>query len=142
PLEVSLLERFRIVRWPVVDRHPDHAHLPRRLIVSARTQLCHVAAAVYAGRPAFQNMKERSMPKFSVSRDAAKTIKCDVLAVPVFEQLELGPGAKDAESALGTTLKELTEHVPVLGKPSKQFTGELGDAILVQTLGKLPAKQV
>src|SRR5438132_12945810 len=87
-------------------------------------------------------MKERSMPKFSVSRDVAKAIKCDVLAVPVFEQLELGPGAKDAESALGTTLKELTEHVPVLGKPSKQFTGELGDAILVQTLGKLPAKQV
>ena len=82
------------------------------------------------------------MPKFSVSRDAAKAIKCDVLAVPVYEGLDLGPGAKEAETALGTTLKELTEHVPVLGKPSKQFDGELGDAILVQTLGKLPAKQV
>jgi leucyl aminopeptidase len=82
------------------------------------------------------------MLKFSVSRDAAKAIKCDVLAVPVFDGLELGPGAKDAEAALGTTLKELSEHVPVLGKPSKQFKGELGDAVLVQTLGKLPSKQV
>ena len=82
------------------------------------------------------------MPTFSVSKSAAKAVKCDVLAVPVFEGLTLGPGAKAAQDALGTTVKELTEHVPVAGKPSKQFTGELGDAILVQTLGKLPAKQV
>ena len=82
------------------------------------------------------------MPTFSVSKSAAKAVKCDVLAVPVFEGLKLGPGAKEAQDALGTTVKELTEHVPVAGKPSKQFTGELGDAILVQTLGKLPAKQV
>src|ERR1700746_775438 len=96
-------------------------------IVSARTQLCHVPDAVYAGRSTIQTLKERSMPKFSVSRDAAKAIKCDVLAVPVYEGLELGPGAKEAEKALGTTLKELAEHVPVLGRPSKQFKGELGD---------------
>ena len=82
------------------------------------------------------------MPTFSVSKSAAKAVKCDVLAVPLFEGLKLGPGAKEAQDALGTTVKELTEHVPVAGKPSKQFTGELGDAILVQTLGKLPAKQV
>src|SRR5207245_10718909 len=88
------------------------------------------------------SMKERSMPKFSVSPDAAKAIKCDVLAVPVFEGLQLGAGAKEAEAALGTTLQELSEHVPVLGKPSKQFNGELGDAVLVQTLVRLPAKQV
>jgi leucyl aminopeptidase len=82
------------------------------------------------------------MPTFSVSKSTAKAAKSDVLAVPVFEGLTLGPGAKDAQDALGSTLKELSEHVPVLGKPSKQFKGELGDAILVQTLGKLPAKQV
>jgi leucyl aminopeptidase len=82
------------------------------------------------------------MPTFSVSKSTAKAAKSDVLAVPVYEGLKLGPGAKDAQAALGSTLKELSEHVPVLGKPSKQFTGELGDAILVQTLGKLPAKQV
>jgi len=82
------------------------------------------------------------MPTFSVSKSTAKAAKSDVLAVPVFEGLKLGPGAKDAQDALGSTLKELSEYVPVLGKPSKQFKGELGDAILVQTLGKLPAKQV
>ena len=82
------------------------------------------------------------MPTFSVSKGAAKAAKSDVLAVPVFEGLKLGPGAKEAQDVLGSTVKELSEHVPVLGKPSKQFTGELGDAILVQTLGKLPAKQV
>ena len=82
------------------------------------------------------------MPTFSVSKGAAKAAKSDVLAVPVYEGLKLGPGAKEAQDALGSTVKELSEHVPVLGKPSKQFTGELGDAILVQTLGKLPAKQV
>src|SRR5206468_11228221 len=82
------------------------------------------------------------MPTFSVSKGAAKAAKSDVLAVPVFDGLKLGPGAKEAQDVLGSTVKELSEHVPVLGKPSKQFTGELGDAILVQTLGKLPAKQV
>ncbi|HLW17767.1 MAG TPA: leucyl aminopeptidase [Actinomycetota bacterium] len=82
------------------------------------------------------------MPTFSVSKSTAKAAKSDVLAVPVYEGLKLGPGAKDAQDALGSTLKELSEHIPILGKPSEQFTGELGDAILVQTLGKLPAKQV
>jgi len=82
------------------------------------------------------------MPTFSVSKSAAKAAKSDVLAVPVYEGLKLGPGAKEAQDALGSTVKELSEHVPVLGKPSKQFKGELGDAILVQTLGKLPTKQV
>ena len=82
------------------------------------------------------------MPTFSVAKSTAKAAKSDVLAVPVYEGLKLGPGAKDAQDALGSTLKELSEHVPVLGKPSEQFTGELGDAILVQTLGKLPVKQV
>jgi hypothetical protein len=82
------------------------------------------------------------MPKFSVSSTAPDAVKCDVLVVPVFEQLALGPGAREAEKALGTTLKELSEQAAVLGRPSKQFSGDLGDAIIVQTLGKLPAKQV
>src|SRR5438874_8876884 len=90
----------------------------------------------------FRNKRSSCMPTFSVSKGAAKAAKSDVLVVPVFEGLKLGPGAKDAQDALGSTVKELSEHVPVLGKPSKQFKGELGDAILVQTLGKLPAKQV
>ena len=82
------------------------------------------------------------MPTFSVSKSSATAAKSDVLAVPVYEGLKLGPGAKEAQDSLGSTVKELSEHVPVLGKPSKQFKGELGDAILVQTLGRLPAKQV
>ena len=82
------------------------------------------------------------MPKFSVSKTAPDKVKCDVLVVPVFEQLVLGPGAREVEKALGSTVKELSEHVPVLGRPSRQFTGALGDSILVQTMGKLPATQV
>jgi leucyl aminopeptidase len=82
------------------------------------------------------------MPTFNISQDAAKSAKCDVLAVPVFDGLALGPGAKEAEAALGSSVQELAEHVPVVGKPSKQFKGALGDAILVQTMGRLPAKQV
>src|SRR5207244_8301419 len=79
-----------------------------------------------------KRMKERSMPRFSVSKSGPDSVKCDVLVVPVYEQLALGPGAREVEKALGTTLKALSEHTPVLGKPSKQFTGELGDAVLVQ----------
>ncbi len=82
------------------------------------------------------------MPSFSVSKSTAKAAKSDVLAVPVYEGLTLGPGANEAQEALGTTLKELSEHVPVAGKPSKQFKGELGDALLVHALGKHPWKQV
>jgi leucyl aminopeptidase len=82
------------------------------------------------------------MTTFSLSTKGVKEQACDVLAVPVYKDLVLGPGAKDVESALGTTVKELSEHVPVAGRPSKQFAGDLGDSILVQTLGALPAKQV
>jgi len=82
------------------------------------------------------------MTTFSLSTKGVKDQACDVLAVPVYTDLALGAGAKDVESALGTTVKELSEQVPVAGKPSEQFSGELGDSILVQTMGALPAKQV
>jgi len=93
-----------------------------------------------AARP--QSLEERQMPKFSVSKSAPDAVKCDVLVVPVFEQLALGPGGREVEKALGTTLKDITETTAVLGRPSKQFDGELGDSVAVTTLGKLPAKQV
>ncbi|MGZ4190399.1 MAG: leucyl aminopeptidase [Actinomycetota bacterium] len=82
------------------------------------------------------------MPIFSVTRSGPKECECDVLAVPVYAGLVLGPGAKEAEVALGMTLGELSEHVAVLGSPSKQFKGDLGDSVIVQTMGRLPARQV
>jgi leucyl aminopeptidase len=82
------------------------------------------------------------MATFSVSRDKAIDVACDVLAVPVFTDLAAGAGVKDVEAALGTTLASLSEEVPNLGAPSSQFKGKVGEALLVSTLGRLAARNV
>ncbi|HEX9774176.1 MAG TPA: leucyl aminopeptidase [Actinomycetota bacterium] len=82
------------------------------------------------------------MPTFSIVKAGAADAAVDVLAVPVLQGLKAGPGVKDVERALGSTVAELAEHVPVLSLPDRRFTGKLGEAILVTTLGKLPATQV
>lgn len=82
------------------------------------------------------------MPTFSLQKSSPDAIAADVLAVPVFDGLEGGPGVKEVERALGSTLSDLAEHVPVVGSPAKRFSGKLGEAILVTTLGKLPSTQV
>jgi leucyl aminopeptidase len=82
------------------------------------------------------------MATFSISRDGVTSAAVDVLAVGVYDDLSGGPGAKEVERALGQTVAELAESVPMLNLPHKQFKGKLGEAILVTTFGKLPAKQV
>lgn len=82
------------------------------------------------------------MASFSLSRDKAIDVACDVLAVPVFTDLAGGAGVKDVEAALGSTLAALSEEVPNLGAPASQFKGKSGEALLVSTLGKLAARNV
>jgi leucyl aminopeptidase len=82
------------------------------------------------------------MPTFSIQKVAAESATADVLALPVFEGLVGGPGVKEVERALGSSLSELVEHVPVAGQSAKRFAGKLGEAILITTLGNLPATQV
>ena len=82
------------------------------------------------------------MPAFSITKDAVHAVEADVLAVPVYQDLARGPGAKEVEAALGVTLEDLAEHVAVVGAPADKFEGKLGQTIAVTTLGKLGATQV
>jgi leucyl aminopeptidase len=74
------------------------------------------------------------MPAFRIVRDKATTVACDVLAVPVYKGGKPGPGAAEVEKALGTKFKDLLDSARVKGEP--------GDAMLVPSFGKVPAKQV
>jgi leucyl aminopeptidase len=74
------------------------------------------------------------MPTFRLSNDPVASAQADVVAVPVFKGLKAGPGAEDAAKALGVSLKEVLE-------PGR-FKGELGEAIVVPTLGRMKASQV
>ena len=74
------------------------------------------------------------MPKFSLTHDRVEATKADLLAVPVFSGGVAGPGADAVAAKLGVKLKDLLE--------TNKFRGELGDALMVPTYGKLPAKQV
>jgi leucyl aminopeptidase len=58
----------------------------------------------------------------------------DVLALPIFEGGAPGPGVAEAGSRLGTNLAQLFSKEGLKGK--------IGDALKVQTLGKLPAGTV
>jgi len=82
------------------------------------------------------------MATISISKDGATSAAVDVLAVPVFTDLVGGPGVKEVERALGATVAELVEQVPVLDRPAHRFDGKLGHTMLVTTFGKVPAKQV
>jgi len=83
------------------------------------------------------------MAKFSVATDRVADAAADLLALAVYAEGQPGPGVKEALDALELTLEDLIARAPQLGevaikKPT--FTGDLGDAIAVDTLGKLPAK--
>src|SRR5436309_1740146 len=74
------------------------------------------------------------MPTFRTARGKATTIDCDVLAVPIFKGGVAGPGAAEAQKALGTNFKSLLEVARV--------KGELGEALLLPAVGGIKAKQV
>lgn len=74
------------------------------------------------------------MPRLRIVREKAVEVACDALAVPVYKDGALGPGADAAEKALGISFKELLDGA--------RLKGEAGDALLVPTLGTIPAKQI
>jgi hypothetical protein len=47
------------------------------------------------------------MPTFRTVRGKATAIDCDILAVPIYKGGVAGPGAAEAEKALGATFKAL-----------------------------------
>ena len=69
--------------------------------------------------------------KVTLAKADAVTAKADVLAVPVFAGLVLGPGAEEAVAALGVPVAPLLE--------ARGFTGKSGEAAPLPTLGRLPA---
>ena len=79
------------------------------------------------------------MPAFTLSKDPVASVATDALAIGVYADGSTGPGGKEVEAALGTTVAELLETGPLL---TKAFGGNLGDVVAVTTLGKTPAKQV
>lgn len=74
------------------------------------------------------------MPNVRFSRLPAHEARCDVLAVPVFKGGAPGPGAAEVQRALGATAKDLFAQA--------RLKGESGDALMVPSLGKMPAGQV
>jgi leucyl aminopeptidase len=69
--------------------------------------------------------------KVTLAKADAVSAKTDLLAVPVFAGPELGPGAEEAVAALGVPVAPLLE--------ARGFTGKVGEAAPVATLGRLPA---
>jgi leucyl aminopeptidase len=71
---------------------------------------------------------------FRASKTEADRVKTDLLAVPVFAERVLGPGADAVDAALGGTLDEFMKEVG--------FEGKTGEALAVPTGGRLGAKAV
>jgi leucyl aminopeptidase len=69
--------------------------------------------------------------KVTLAKAGAVDAKADLLAVPVFEGPELGPGAEGAVAALEAPVAPLLE--------ARGFTGKAGEAAALPTLGRLPA---
>jgi leucyl aminopeptidase len=65
-----------------------------------------------------------------IDSDAAEAAT-DLLVVPVFAGLESGPGAEAAARLLGVPLRPLLE--------ARGFTGRVGEAVAIPTLGRLAA---
>jgi leucyl aminopeptidase len=74
------------------------------------------------------------MPKIRLVSGAPERVRCDLLAVGVYKGPSAGPGAEAVARKLGVPLKQLfaTERVK----------GDVGEAIIVPTYGKLPASRV
>jgi leucyl aminopeptidase len=73
-------------------------------------------------------------PTLSVTATAADRVKADLLAIPVFSERELGPGAQGVDKALGGGLREFMDEA--------DFSGKRGETLAVPTNGKLGAKAV
>jgi leucyl aminopeptidase len=73
-------------------------------------------------------------PTLSLTSTSAERVKADLLAVPVFEERELGPGAPAVDDALGSGLVEFMEEA--------DFSGKRGETLPVPTNGRLGAKAV
>jgi leucyl aminopeptidase len=73
-------------------------------------------------------------PTFSLSTASAATVTADLLAVPVFADRVLGPGADAVDKALGGTLADFMDET--------DFNGKRGETLPVPTNGRLGAKAV
>jgi leucyl aminopeptidase len=71
------------------------------------------------------------MLEVTLATDAADAAEVDLLAVPVFAGLDLGPGAAEAVAALGVPLEPLAA--------AGGFAGKAGEALALPTLGRLRA---
>jgi leucyl aminopeptidase len=69
---------------------------------------------------------------FKATKTDAARVKTDLLAVPVFKERLLGPGADALDAAFGGTLAEFMQEVG--------FEGNTGEALAVPTSGRLGAK--
>ena len=70
--------------------------------------------------------------RFNVTKRPAPDVRADLLAVPVFAERELGPGADTVDGALDGTLVSFMEESGFEGKP--------GETLLVPVAGRLAAK--
>jgi leucyl aminopeptidase len=73
---------------------------------------------------------------FSASRQAAATVTADLLAVPVFAERELGPGADVVDNLLGraTSLERFMDEAG--------FSGKRGETLLVPAVDGIAARAV
>jgi leucyl aminopeptidase len=74
------------------------------------------------------------MPKVRVVSGAPEKVRCDLLAVAVYTGPLAGPGAEAVARKLGVSLKKLFE--------TERVKGDLGEAVVLPTYGKLPAARV
>src|SRR4029079_18049884 len=70
--------------------------------------------------------------RFNVSNRPAPDVRADLLAVPVYADRELGPGADAVDAALDGTLTSFMEESGFEGKP--------GETLLVPLAGRMAAK--
>ena len=82
-----------------------------------------------------ESINSRPVPlTIETSSAAADKVRADLLAVPVFADRRLGPGAEAVDRALGGDLADFMDEA--------DFSGKRGETLAVPTQGKLGAKAV
>jgi leucyl aminopeptidase len=71
------------------------------------------------------------MPRVNFQTSSPADVRADVIALPMFEGPEAGPGVKEAGAALGEDLLALYKSNKLKGRP--------GEALSVPTFGRMPA---
>ena len=71
-------------------------------------------------------------PTCSLTSTAAERVKADLLAVAVFADRELGPGASAVDGAIGGGLRDFMEEA--------DFSGKRGETLAVPTNGRIGAR--